>query len=88
VGIYEKSIPYNVYCITSNTVGITATLFIPPLEGGNESDGSKMYITESSQVILPSPGGRERGRGITVRLHPHLTSPFSGRGNKESDDLF
>jgi len=48
VGIYEKSIPYNVYCITSNTVEITATLFIPLLEGGNEPDVSKMYIVESS----------------------------------------
>jgi hypothetical protein len=25
---------------------------------------------------------RERGRGIKVRPHPHLTSPFSGKGMK------
>jgi len=40
-------------------------LFSPPLEEEDEPGGSnsKMYIVGSSQGILPSPGGRERGRG-------------------------
>ncbi len=38
-------------------------LFSPLLEGEDEPDGSKMYVRGMCQGILPSPGGRERGRG-------------------------
>lgn len=70
---YEKSIPYNVYCITSNTVGITATLFIPPLEE-IKPDVSKMYIAESGPgPNLPSPEGGKEGGYCKTSPSPNLS---------------